>query len=66
MVESAATMTYPSDEPLTISGWTLPRFDDDGLAAEPRDDSHVKQGRQLPPAGLFTQPSDREAQAGEQ
>ena len=46
-------VTYPHDQPLTISGCTLLRFDDGGLVAEARDYSHVKQGRFLPPAGLF-------------
>ena len=46
-------VTYPHDQPLTISGCTLLRFDDDGLVAEARDYSHVKQGRFPPPEGLF-------------
>ena len=46
-------VTYPDDQALTISGCTLLRFDDEGLVAEARDYSHVKQGRFLPPAGLF-------------
>jgi hypothetical protein len=46
-------ITYPNDQPLTISGCTLLRFDDEGLVAQARDYSHVKQGRFLPPAGLF-------------
>jgi hypothetical protein len=47
-------VTYPSDQPLTISGCTLLRFDDKGLVSEARDYSHVKKGRFLPPAGLFS------------
>jgi hypothetical protein len=46
-------VTYPDDQPLTISGCTLLRFNDEGLVAEARDYSHVKKGRDLPPAGLF-------------
>lgn len=46
-------VTYPNDQPLTISGCALLRFDSEGLVAEARDYSHVKQGRFLPPAGLF-------------
>ena len=46
-------VTYPNDEPLTISGCTVVRFDEHGLVADARDYSHVKQGRILPPAGLF-------------
>jgi hypothetical protein len=46
-------VTYPDDQPLTISGCTLLRFDDAGLVAEARDYSQAKQGRVLPPAGLF-------------
>ncbi|MEO3928770.1 nuclear transport factor 2 family protein [Micromonosporaceae bacterium B7E4] len=46
-------VTYPDGEPLTISGCTLLRFDEAGLVAEARDYSHVKQGRLLPPEGLF-------------
>jgi SnoaL-like protein len=46
-------VTYPRDEPLTISGCTVLRFDRAGLVAEARDYSHVRPGRVLPPAGLF-------------
>jgi hypothetical protein len=46
-------VTYPNDRPLTISGCTLLRFNHEGLVAEARDYSHVKEGRLLPPAGLF-------------
>jgi hypothetical protein len=46
-------VTYPQDQPLTISGCTLLRFDHDGLVAEARDYSHVKHGRFPPPDGLF-------------
>jgi hypothetical protein len=46
-------VTYPDDEPLTISGCTLLRFNDEGLVVEARDYSHVKKGRHLPPTGLF-------------
>jgi ketosteroid isomerase-like protein len=46
-------VTYPDGQPLTISGCTLLRFDHEGLVAESRDYSHVKEGRLLPPAGLF-------------
>ena len=44
---------YVADEPTTISGCTVLRFDESGLVAESRDYSHVKDGRQLPPEGLF-------------
>jgi hypothetical protein len=46
-------VTYPNDEALTVSGCTLLRFDDEGLVAEARDYSHVKQGRFPPPTNLF-------------
>jgi hypothetical protein len=46
-------VTYPNDQPLTISGCTLLRFNDEGLVAEARDYSHLKERRHLPPAGLF-------------
>lgn len=46
-------VTYPYDEPVTISGCTLIRFDADGLVTESRDYSHSKEGRFLPPATLF-------------
>jgi ketosteroid isomerase-like protein len=45
---------HVKDQPMTISGCTLLRFDDAGLVAEARDYSHVKEGRHSPPAGLFT------------
>ena len=48
-------VTYPAGQPLTISGCTLLRFDEQGLVAEARDYSHVKQGRFLPPAGPLQQ-----------
>jgi ketosteroid isomerase-like protein len=47
-------VTYPDGQPLTISGCTVLRFDQDGLVAEARDYSHVNQGRIAPPAGLFS------------
>lgn len=43
----------PDDRPLTISGCTLLRFDDEGLVAEARDYSHAEEGSFPPPAGLF-------------
>lgn len=46
-------VTYPADQPLTISGCTVLRFDHEGLVVEARDYSHVRPGRTLPPAGLF-------------
>jgi hypothetical protein len=46
-------VTYPDDRPLTISGCTLLRFDDEGLVAEARDYSHAEEGSFPPPAGLF-------------
>ena len=46
-------VTYPHDQPLTISGCTLLRFDPEGLVAEARDYSHVKQGHFPPPTDLF-------------
>ncbi|MFG1678093.1 nuclear transport factor 2 family protein [Micromonospora sp. NPDC049282] len=46
-------VTYPNDQPLTISGCTLLRFDHEGLVAEARDYSHGREGRTLPPAGLI-------------
>ncbi|MCZ7436053.1 nuclear transport factor 2 family protein [Micromonospora sp. WMMC241] len=44
---------YPNDKPLTVSGCTLLRFDHQGLVAEARDYSHVREGRSLPPPGLM-------------
>jgi ketosteroid isomerase-like protein len=41
------------DEPMTISGCTVLRFDDAGLVAESRDYSHVQAGSQAPPGWLF-------------
>ena len=41
------------DQPMTISGCTVLRFDESGLVAESRDYSHVKPGSQPPPAGMF-------------
>lgn len=46
-------VTYPDDRPLTISGCTVLRFGEEGLVSEARDYSHVKEGRLLPPVGLF-------------
>ena len=46
-------VTHVQDRPLTISGCTVLRFDETGLVAEARDYSHVKEGRFLPPGGLF-------------
>jgi hypothetical protein len=45
--------TYTQDQPQTISGCTVVRFDQAGLVAEARDYSHVKDGHHLPPDGLF-------------
>jgi hypothetical protein len=44
---------YVKDQPMTISGCTVLRFNDAGLVAEARDYSHLKEGRHLPPAGLL-------------
>lgn len=44
---------HVKDEPMTISGCTVLRFDQAGLVAEARDYSHVKEGRHTPPDGLF-------------
>ncbi|WFE43846.1 nuclear transport factor 2 family protein [Verrucosispora sp. WMMD1129] len=46
-------VTYPYDEPVTISGCTVVRFNADGLVAESRDYSHSTEGRHLPPTALF-------------
>jgi hypothetical protein len=43
-----------ADGPTTISGCTVVRFDDSGLVREARDYSHAKEGRELPPVGVFT------------
>jgi hypothetical protein len=40
---------YVKDQPTTISGCTVLRFNDAGLVAEARDYSHVKEGRHSPP-----------------
>jgi ketosteroid isomerase-like protein len=44
---------YAGEEPTTISGCTVVRFDDAGLVAEARDYSHVTEGHHEPPVGLF-------------
>jgi ketosteroid isomerase-like protein len=44
---------YAKDQPVTISGCTVLRFDESGLVAEARDYSHVKEGDHEPPPGLF-------------
>jgi ketosteroid isomerase-like protein len=41
------------DQAMTISGCTVVRFGESGLAAEPRDYSHAEPGSQVPPASLF-------------
>jgi ketosteroid isomerase-like protein len=46
-------ITYPGGNPLTISGCTVIRLDENGLVAQARDYSHVKEGSFLPPEGLF-------------
>ncbi|MFF0720105.1 nuclear transport factor 2 family protein [Micromonospora sp. NPDC003816] len=46
-------ITYPYDQPVTLSGCTVVRFDADGLVTESRDYSHAKEGRIPPPTGLF-------------
>ncbi|MGW0507347.1 nuclear transport factor 2 family protein [Micromonospora sp. NPDC003241] len=46
-------ITYPYDQPVTLSGCTVVRFDADGLVTESRDYSHAKEGRFPPPTGLF-------------
>jgi hypothetical protein len=46
-------VTYPNDQPVTISGCTVVRFDGEGLVAEARDYSRAQEGRLLPPPGLF-------------
>jgi hypothetical protein len=38
---------------MTISGCTVLRFDESGLAAESRDYSRTEPGSHEPPAGLF-------------
>jgi hypothetical protein len=42
---------YVRDQPMTISGCTVLRFDEAGLVAQARDYSHTREGRQAPPAG---------------
>jgi ketosteroid isomerase-like protein len=42
-----------NDQPATISGCTLVRFDASGLVAEARDYSHVKEGHHTPGGGPF-------------
>ena len=44
---------YARDQPTTISGCTVVRFDDAGLVAEARDYSHVREGHHEPPVGIF-------------
>ncbi|GAB2960964.1 hypothetical protein GCM10027280_57250 [Micromonospora polyrhachis] len=44
---------YVDEKPTTISGCTVLRFDESGLVTEARDYSHVREGRHLPPDGLF-------------
>jgi len=52
---------YVKDQPVTISGCTLLRFNEAGLVAEARDYSHVKEGHHAPPAGVF---EDSPSEAG--
>ena len=44
---------YIEDEPTTISGCTVLRFDDAGLVVTARDYSHVKPGHHAPVADIF-------------
>jgi ketosteroid isomerase-like protein len=44
---------YIKDQPMTISGCTLLRFNEAGLVAGARDYSHVKEGSHSLPAGVF-------------
>ncbi|MFE9189021.1 hypothetical protein ACFYL6_05360 [Micromonospora sp. NPDC007208] len=46
-------VVHIKDQPMTISGCTMLRFDEVGLVAEARDYSHVQEGQHSPPAGLF-------------
>ncbi|MFI6233359.1 nuclear transport factor 2 family protein [Micromonospora sp. NPDC050784] len=46
-------IVHIKDQPMTISGCTMLRFDEAGLVAEARDYSHVQEGHHSPPAGLF-------------
>jgi ketosteroid isomerase-like protein len=46
-------LVYIKDQPMTISGCTVVRFDESGLVAEARDYSHVKEDHHAPSAGLF-------------
>ncbi|MFI7081748.1 nuclear transport factor 2 family protein [Micromonospora sp. NPDC049903] len=46
-------ITYPYDQPVTLSGCSVVRFDADGLVTESRDYSHAKEGRIPPPTELF-------------
>ncbi|WCN82647.1 nuclear transport factor 2 family protein [Micromonospora sp. LH3U1] len=46
-------VTSVEDQPVTISGCTVLRFDEAGLVADARDYSHAKEGHHVPPAGLF-------------
>jgi hypothetical protein len=45
--------THAGDQPTTISGCTVVRFDESGLVAEARDYSHVMEGHHAPPAAIF-------------
>ncbi|MFD6565059.1 nuclear transport factor 2 family protein [Micromonospora profundi] len=47
------SVIHVDDQPMTISGCTVLRFDEAGLVAEARDYSHATQGRHLPPGDLF-------------
>jgi uncharacterized protein (TIGR02246 family) len=47
-------VTYLGGQPVTVSGCTVVRFDDDGLVTESRDYSRVQDGRVVPPGGLFS------------
>lgn len=45
-------VVYLKDQPMTISGCTVLRFDESGLVTEARDYSHVKDGRHVSPEGF--------------
>jgi ketosteroid isomerase-like protein len=50
-VEWWATLVLPDGEEQALAGFSLLRFDEQGLVAEARDYWHLEPGRRLPPAG---------------
>jgi hypothetical protein len=52
---------YAGDQPTTISGCTLVRFDESGFVAEARDYSHVREGHPAPCSSTARRPDGPES-----